>query len=192
MLSQQSLRGFVHDCGVQWLVHPPRTIAIKRRSLETIENAILVAAIGCRKPRVKRLIDGVYPGHVDVIGKIAVRPEQPATRTSFAACIKVDYLARCVHARVGSTRADDLYRFIGDQCECFFETLLYAQSGFLPLPAVITRAVVFDAGRDANIVFRQLGRESSSCCACCRWPSSPSSSTSSRMLRAPPGSPMST
>ena len=114
----------------------------------------------------KRLIDWLYPADVDVVRKIAVRPKQPAASVAFAARIEVRNLAGCVHARVGTARTDDLDRFIGYECKGFLEKLLYTQAGFLTLPAVISGAVVFDADRDANIVFRQLCRESSSCCAC--------------------------
>ena len=71
-----------------------------------------------------------------------------------------------MHAGIRAPGTYGFNAFIGDDFKRFFEALLYTQTGFLALPAVVPGAVVFDAERDANKLARQLGRESSSCCAC--------------------------
>ncbi len=63
----------------------------------------------------------------------------------------MDDLPGGMYTRIGSTgtnNVDDLVRHLFQR---FFEPLLNAQTGFLTLPAVEARPVVFDAERDANI-----------------------------------------
>ena len=55
-----------------------------------------------------------------------------------------------MHSGVRAARTNDLHRFIRHDREGFFETLLYAETGLLTLPAVVSGSVVFDAERDAN------------------------------------------
>jgi hypothetical protein len=50
-----------------------------------------------------------------------------------------------VHAGIGAAGADQRDVFVGDSQQRLFEALLHAKAGFLTLPAVVTRAVVFDA-----------------------------------------------
>ena len=52
---------------------------------------------------------------------------------------------------VRSASAGNFHRLICDQCESFFEELLYAQTRLLALPAVISGSVVLNAERDANL-----------------------------------------
>jgi len=59
-----------------------------------------------------------------------------------------------VHTAVGAAGTDQIDGFIGDQRQRLLETLLHAEAALLALPAVVTRAVVFDAERDANVTGR--------------------------------------
>ena len=63
----------------------------------------------------------------------------------------MDDLSGGMHTRIGAARTNDVDDFIRHFCQRFFEALLNAETGLLTLPAVVTRPVVFDAERDANI-----------------------------------------
>lgn len=98
----------------------------------------------------KFFVDGPSPSDADVVGKIAVRAKQPAAPAAFTGGVKMNDLAGGVHTGIGAACADYPYRFIGNPRERVLEALLDADTGFLTLPAVIPRAVVFDAERNAN------------------------------------------
>jgi len=143
--AQQPLRRLVHGINIERLIHPPRSVAVQRRSFQSIKDAVTIAAGRRRKSRMKLIIDGARPGYVNVVRKTAVSAKQPATFAAFAESIEVDNLARRVHTGVSAARANDFDRLIRDQRERFLEALLHADAGLLTLPAVVPGAVVFDA-----------------------------------------------
>ena len=140
----------MHGVGIEWLIDPPGPIAMQRGSLRPVKNAVTVTSGRRRKPRMKLIVDGLSPNDVDVVGKIAVRAKQPAAPAAFTGGVEMNDLAGGVHTGIGAACADYLYRFICNQRERFLEALLDANTGFLTLPAVIPRAVVLDAERNAN------------------------------------------
>jgi hypothetical protein len=108
----------------------------------------------------ERVVDTPGPGNVYVVRQIAVRPEQPAAIAAFAAGVEMHDLAARMNSGIGASRTDDFDGLIGDNRQRLLEALLDAKAGLLALPAVITRAVVFDAERDANVRDRCLRKSS--------------------------------
>ncbi len=96
------------------------------------------------------VIDQLGPGHIDIVRKITIRTEYPASLATRILGIEVNNLARRVNTRVRPPGAGHSHGSISDQCKGFFDELLYAQTGCLALPAVIRGAVVLNAERDAN------------------------------------------
>jgi len=95
---------------------------------------------------------------------------------------------------VGTAGAHQAHRGGGDVAEGGFSRVLNtADAGLLGLPAGELRTVVLE--RDGNawqgLGLAQPGSDSMSRWASCFWATDPSVTTSSRMLRAPSGSPMS-
>ena len=144
----------------------------------------------------KLVVDVLRPAHIDIVRKVGVGTEQPATICATCPGVEMNGLCDRVNAGIGSASAGCLDRFVCHLRQCVFNDGLDADTVTLALPAVIRCAVVLDTECDTKSfvldAYAYPGSESISCCACCFWLSSPSSSTSSRMLRAPPGSPMST
>ena len=116
----------------------------------------------------KCIVYAMRPRDVNIVGKVAVRAEQPAAVATFALSIEMHNLPAGMYPCVSTPCAGDFNRFVRDHGQRLFEALLHAKAGLLTLPAVVSRTVVFDAERDANVRNRQLGSESSSCCACWR------------------------
>jgi len=98
----------------------------------------------------------------------------------------VDDLHVGVHAGIGPTGRRDFDRVIRDAGERRFDDRLDPHCVRLRLPAAEGRAVVLQAEGDSGYLIDSIRR-----CASCFWLALPSDSTSSRMLRAPSGSPMS-
>ena len=95
-------------------------------------------------------------------------------------------LHRGVHAGIGPAGGSHFDGMIGDDGERGFDDRLDPQCMRLRLPAAERTAVVLQAERDSGYLIDSIRR-----CASCFWLALPSDSTSSRMLRAPSGSPMS-
>ena len=55
-----------------------------------------------------------------------------------------------MHAGIRTARAGYVDVFVSDERQRLFEALLHTESGFLALPTVVRRAVVFDAERNAH------------------------------------------
>ena len=189
VLAQQRLCRLVHAPVIEKLMNPPRPAAIQRRTHEAIENPVTVTPRRSREARVKVITNGRHPGHTDVVGEIGIGAQQPATLASFGSGVEMRHLPARMHARIRAPGAGHLDGFVRNLAQCLLDSLLHTQPGALALPAVIRGTVVLDAD---SYACTQPGSDSSSCCACWRCDSSPSSRTSSRMLRAPPGSPIST
>ncbi len=95
-------------------------------------------------------------------------------------------LHRGVHAGIRPAGGSHFDRMIGDGGQRSFDDRLDPQRVRLRLPAAERTAVVLQAERDSGYLIDSIRR-----CASCFWLALPSDSTSSRMLRAPSGSPMS-
>lgn len=100
------------------------------------------------------VVDTPGPGYIDVVGQVAICAKKPTAIAAYAPRIEMHHLTRCVHTSVCTARADDLDGFVGNLRQRLFKTLLYAQPSLLTLPAIVTRAVVFDAERYANVIDR--------------------------------------
>lgn len=150
MSTEQVSGRLVHPVGVERLIHPPGAIAIQRRTLQPIQYAVAVAASGGREARVKRIVDGLHPGHADIVGETAVCSQEPAASTALTLGIEVDDLTRGMNAGVGAAGAYDLNRPVGNGFKRLLQALLNAETGLLTLPAVVIGPVVFDAERDSN------------------------------------------
>ncbi len=150
MLPEQLLGRLVHCIGIERLMDPPCSVAIQRRSLQPVEDPVTVAAGGRRETRMKRVVDRLNPGHTNIVRETAVRAQEPPSPAALASGIEVGDLPGCMHSGIGAARTKNLHGLVGDPGERFFETLLYAETGLLALPAVVRGSVVFDAERDAN------------------------------------------
>lgn len=151
MLTKKLLTCHVHAFGIERNVQPPRAMPMQSGSLRLIQDAVLVVASSRRKPRMKLLVDLLYPGDTDVRRKIAIGSKQPAAFAALAARVKVDNLPCGMYAGVCSPRTYHTHIFIGDDRQRFFQTLLYAETCLLPLPAVVGGPVVLNAERDPNL-----------------------------------------
>ncbi len=98
----------------------------------------------------KVVVDGLHPGHTDIVGKVGVRAQQPTTLAAFGRCIEMCYLPARVYAGIGAPRTDHFDRFVRDLGQGLLEPLLYAAARALALPAVVRGTVVFDADGDAH------------------------------------------
>jgi len=66
------------------------------------------------KPRVELVTDGLCPGNVDIVRKVAVCAQQPAPAAALTVCVQMHDLAGRVHAGVCSTGANELDGFVRD------------------------------------------------------------------------------
>src|SRR5690606_11549693 len=152
--------------------------------------------------RIEIVRHGLRPLHLDVVGEVRVDPEHPLPLGASRAGLEVHDLLQSMNAGVRPARAVHDGPLVRDARDGIGEHGLNAALPALLLPAEKFAAVVLDPERD----FRHrrkggAGRAPRSApypasasirpCASRRCPASPSSSTSSRMLRAPSGSPMS-
>jgi len=188
--------GFLHILFVERLMHPPGPVPIHGRAKKPVQYQVTIGSRSCRKACVKLVVDLLGPAHIYIVRKIAVCTEQPGTVRPICPSVEVNDLTKSVHAGIGSSGTCCLDQPVCHLRQCVFDKGLDADTITLALPAVVSCAVVLDTECNTKSfipgAYAYPGSDSSSCCACCFWPSSPSSSTSSRMLRAPPGSPMST
>lgn len=99
----------------------------------------------------KPIVYWAGPGHIDIVGKITIRTEQPASRRSLARRIKMDDLPGCMHAGVRATRTAYVDGVVGNLLQCIFNTRLYTVARALSLPAVVRRAVVLDAQSNTHM-----------------------------------------
>ena len=196
MLAKQFICGLLHGYFVERVMHPPRPVPIHGRAKKSVQYRITVASGSSGKTRVKLVVDALRPAHIDIVRKVGVSAKQPAAVGAIRPGVEMNSLRESVDAGIGSTGTGCLDRFVCYLRQCVFNNGLDADTLTLALPAVIGCAVILDAECDTKSfvldAYAYPGSESISCCACCFWLSSPSLSTSSRMLRAPPGSPMST
>src|SRR4029079_724905 len=142
--------------------------------------------------------------------------EQPLPLRSRRGSVEVGHLMQRVHTGVGAPGAVDVHRLTGYLADCSGKHAFHAAASLLDLPADEVGAVVLETQcdswhtrrseacnpapqtqrRHAAVVHRegktaQAVSTSIRLCASRRWFGSPSSRTSSRILRAPSGSPMS-
>ena len=100
-------------------------------------------------------------------------------------------LSQGMHSLVGAPGTDGNDAFACNEGQGGLNRILDGYGLRLGLPAGVGGAVVFDQRRDAVVRAAQPGKASIKRCASCFWLAEPSFTTSSRMLRAPSGSPMS-
>jgi hypothetical protein len=98
----------------------------------------------------------------------------------------VDDVLGGVHAGIGTAGRRDFNGMVRHRGERSFDDRLDSQRMRLRLPAAKRAAVVLQAESDSGYLIDSIRR-----CASCFWLALPSASTSSRMLRAPSGSPIS-
>ena len=192
MAAKQLLGNLVHASGIERLMHPPGTVSAKRCSDELVENDISVRARCGGVPCVKFIRHRFDPAYGDIGREIGVRAQQPTALAALTSCIEMCDLAARMHTGIRSTGAANFHRLVSNCRQRGFYASLNSLTNALPLPAIVRSTVVLDADSDSQSSAGQDGSESSSCCACCRCAASPSSRTSSRIERAPDGSPMST
>ena len=140
----------MHTLGIERFVDPPRAVAVQGRTLQAIEDEIAITARGCRKARMEFVVNSLCPGDRNIGWQIGVGAQQPAPITALALGIEMHHLAGGVYTRVGTPRADDLHILVRHNRERLFDALLNSEPGLLALPAVVRRAVVFDAERCAH------------------------------------------
>ena len=149
--AKQLLRGGVHALLVEWLIDPPCAVTMQGGSLRPIQNAVSIAAGGGGEAGMKVIDDRFCPRDIDVIRHVAVGAQPPPALRALAAGFEMNDLSRGMYPGVCTAGTHHFYGFIGDDRQRLFQTLLYTDTGLLPLPAVVPGAVVFDAERDANV-----------------------------------------
>ena len=150
MPADKGLRGLVHAGRVKRLVNPPCPVSMQRGALESIEDAIAIAARGRRKACVEVVCDGLRPRDADIVWKIAIGAEQPAPIAALTARIEMNNLASRVDPGISSAGTYDLDGLVSYRSQRLLHLLLHANAGFLALPAIVSGAVVFDAERDTD------------------------------------------
>lgn len=95
-------------------------------------------------------VDGTRPAHPHRRRQHAVGAAQPCLFTSIYLAVKVHNLPRRMHARIGSSGADQIHRVSGNPGQGILESGLYGGHDrvTLPLPAMESSAVIFDAESD--------------------------------------------
>ncbi len=150
VLADYLLGRLVHEAGVERLVHPPGALTVKRRALQAIENPVAVMSAGRGEARVELVADPHHPGHADIGREVGIDAEQPATVAALGHGVEMNDLPRRVDARIRPAGTGDLDVLVGHDGKRLLEALLHTDAVFLALPAVVRRAVVFDAERNAH------------------------------------------
>jgi hypothetical protein len=147
VMADQHLGGGVHGLDIQRLFHMPDQAAVQRRRGRAVEDAIEVAALGRRKPRVPVALGDLGLQHRDGLGP---------TRWAFSAFstvragqsfseVGVDDLAGGVDAGVGAAGRLQPDPLTGEVEDRRLDRLLHrGQAGALRLIAVIGAAVIFE------------------------------------------------
>ena len=114
MAPNEVLGGMVHALGIKVLMHPPRTLPVQRRALQSIENQVAVGTGDRREAGMKLVVDRRCPGDTDVVRQVAVSAEQPAAGRPVTPGIEMHHLPRGVYAAIGATRTGDFNGFVRD------------------------------------------------------------------------------
>src|SRR5450631_437146 len=196
MLAEQRLRGAVHGCGVEVTVYPGAARALERRARAAIRNVVPIDPAQRAVPRMKPRRDRARPLHGDRGRQLGICPQHPGARGAHRRGVEVDDLTDGVNAGVGTAGANRDYGRAGDESNGILHRVLHGGRVRLRLPSGVPGAVVLDQGRYAPGVrslvgHAQPGSDSIRRVASCFWLAEPSWTTSSRMLRAPSGSPIS-
>ena len=133
----------------------------------------------------------VGPEHGDFRSDVGVRTERPRVQRPLCCRVEVRHHLERMHAGVGAAGSDQFDGLVCDLRQRALQFTLHAARVRLELPAGERRAVVLDAERETRHEPARQGRLAISRSASWRWVELPSCNTSSRMLRAPSGSPMS-
>jgi len=94
---------------------------------------------------------GHCPGSVDVVRQVGIDPKQPTAIAARGCAIEVNHLPRRMHAGVCPPGTNDFDRFVRHRRNGVFDQRLDADTGLLPLPAIVSSTIVLDAERGAHI-----------------------------------------
>ncbi len=188
VLAHQRRGGLRHGERIQGPVYPGGAPGPQARAGPTIENDVAVGARLGRIARVEVLRHRPGPCETDVARQLGVGAEHPGAQAPAGLSIEMRDLSTGVHAGIGAPGAHQADRRIRDVCERRFRPALHAGTLGLALPTGVGGSLVLQPNRDPG---HQPGSDSNKRPASWRWASVPSCMTSSRMLRAPSGSPMS-
>jgi hypothetical protein len=88
--------------------------------------------------------------HIDVVWKIGIDAENPATLRPFRCRVEMSDLTRSMHTRIGAAGANGFDWLVGNDGDCLLNTILHADTRALPLPANVVAAVVLNTDCDAH------------------------------------------
>ena len=140
MLSRQNCGGSGHGRQVQGRSYPPGVVAIKRRAVSPVEDAVLVGLGPGRFSGVKRRLRLSGRKHRNIPGQQGVQPFMEGREGDGAGGAEIGHLAPGVDPGVGAPRADEGHLFTGKTLQSLFQSLLDGGGISLPLPAVIARS----------------------------------------------------
>src|SRR6185369_4320592 len=175
-----------HADFIQRIANPAHTIGRERGTRRAVQDHVTIGARYRAVTGVESLRNLARPERADLRRQVGRRAQNPGTLGARGLRIEVDDLHAGVHAGIGPTGRRDFDWVIRDAGERPFDDRLDPHSVRLRLPVAEGRAVVLQAEGDSGYLIDSIRR-----CASCFWLALPSDSTSSRMLRAPSGSPMS-
>ena len=201
----------VHALLIERIAHPADALGSERRPRRAVQDHVAIAARERAVAGVKGLRNLAGPQHADLLrADSSSHPAPSRARCASRLRIEMHDLHRGVDAGIGAAGSHDFDRMIGNRGQRGFDDRLDAERMRLRLPAAKAlpsysrpramrgmrpgQSLVRGAAKARAIlhgVLTVLAIESSRRCASCFWFGLPSCSTSSRMLRAPSGSPMS-
>src|SRR6476661_1149591 len=137
-------RGSLHGSFVQGLMDVPQIGAIDGGPSPAIQNTVLVQLTTGGISSVKAVGRYRRRSHGNIFGKPRVQPSQPLAGRPLPLNAEACHLTECVHARVGTSRADHRYGFLGQLKQRGFDGLLDGGLIGLALPAGVTGTIVFE------------------------------------------------
>ena len=140
----------LHRLLIQRPKHPTCARMREWHSNRRIHDPIVVAAAACPVASVKVLAHRPRPLNRNRRGEKPIGPTHPSCQGSSRICVEVDNLIECVNTAIGSPRTNGGGRSTRDLRERILDCILHATSTGLRLPAGKSRAVVFNAERDAH------------------------------------------
>ena len=194
VLTEQCLSRAVHGLGIERARDPGAAQALERGACARVQDVVAIDPADRGVPRMEPRSDLGGPFERDGRWQPGVGAEHPRARGAPCRRVEVDDLADRVNAGIGPSRTGRLDGCTGNEGQGALDRILEGRCVSLRLPARVIRAVVLDQSRDAqsrDALLAQPGSDSIRRDASCFWLAEPSCTTSSRMLRAPSGSPMS-
>ena len=145
-----ALRLAAHGVYIQGIHHMRMRIAQNRAGMRVVENRVAIPLALRAEAGVKilRHSPGIANAHIG--GQHRIERIGVFFRWNAALRVEMRHLSKGVHARVRAARARDRVRLPRKAKQRLFHHLLHGERVFLPLPAGIVRAIVFDGQLHAH------------------------------------------